>query len=173
MPSSPRPELAIDLALENLITEHAERAADAASRRLRATSYGDAMLGWSDEDLSRPSRRLGARLRKAIAGWRQELTRAVFDLSDGEQAATRGLVIGIAVCALGTAGDDQAARNTPGLVISARDRLEAIVSGLMRSERERYRGPASQESLALDAPDSLRAISDRLTAVVDWAEPRG
>ena len=168
-----RLELAIDLALESLITEHAEQAADAASRQLRATWYGDAMLGWSDEDLTRPSRRLGATLRRSIAEWRKALTRAVFDLSDGDTADSRGLVVGLAVCALGTPRHDQEARNTPGLVVTARHRLEAMITGLMRSERDRYRGPASRESLALDAPDRLRGIADRLTAVVDWAGPRG
>ncbi|MDQ6525659.1 ABC transporter [Nocardioides sp. LHD-245] len=69
-----RAEVAVDLALEGLLVDHAWRAAERASAELRATSHGSALLDWSTEDLSRPGKGLGLRARRAIRGARRAAT---------------------------------------------------------------------------------------------------
>lgn len=161
-----RLELAIDLALEALVVEHAEQAASLASKALRSTSYGDAMLAWSDEDLTRPARRFGADTQKAITRWRRDLAGVAIDISEDDRAATRGLVIGLAVCALGEPGADLRTRATPGLVATARENLGEVIAGLMAGERDRYLWPATGGKHAGTAPGRLRAARRRVDYVV-------
>ncbi|MBU2696854.1 GTPase domain-containing protein [Pimelobacter sp. 30-1] len=148
-----RLELALDLALEGLVVDHAERAAGEAARRLRATGHGDALLSWSDEDLTRPGRRLAARARSDIAAWRR-------GLGAGDPAA-RGIAAALAVCAVAAPGADQGS----GPVAAARSGIRTTVADLLAGERDRYLAPVRSWRLTPDAPGRLRAAGHGVVRV--------
>ncbi|HWJ11937.1 MAG TPA: dynamin family protein [Nocardioides sp.] len=146
-------EVALDLALEALVVDRAEQAATSASRALRATVHGEALLAWSEEDLSRPGRRVASQVRRAIARWRAGL-----DVTDGaSDVGSRLLAVALAVGALMTPSDHDAARNLQGPVAAARTSLGAAMTALLAAERDRYLGPVARWNLAPDAPARLRA----------------
>lgn len=129
--------LALDLSLETLVVDHAERAASRASKELAASVHGRALLDWSAEDLSRPGRRLATRARTAIRAWRQRV-----DVAVAVQAVS------------GPAGD-----SVRGLVADARSGATQTLAALLAEERDRYLQPVLDWSLAPDAPRRLRAAA--------------
>ncbi|WP_239547173.1 GTPase domain-containing protein [Nocardioides nitrophenolicus] len=138
-------ELALDLALEALVLEHAEQAAEATGRELRATPYGAALLDWSADDLTRPGRTLAARSRSAVATWRRALGSAASGADETGRVA-RLLSVALAVGAL----------TGPGAVPAARTSLEALLGDLMALERDRYLRPVMTWGLTPDAPRLVR-----------------
>ncbi len=157
--------LALDLALENLVVDHAARAAQETAGALRASTYGDALLTWSAEDLARPGRGLGTRARKALAASRQELLgRVRAELGDdGDDLAARALTVALVLHAV-SAPDPAGA--SP-LVGAAREGVRRVVAGLLADERARYLRPVLGWSLAPDAPARLRAAARRAEALLD------
>ncbi|AJR18314.1 ABC transporter [Pimelobacter simplex] len=151
-----RLELALDLALEALVADHAERAAGTAARRLQATGHGDALLSWSDEDLTRPGARLAARTRQDVAAWRRGLV---------DDPAARGIAAALAVCAIAAPGTEHADhaghadhdQQGRGPVAAARAGLRTTVAALLDGERDRYLAPVLGWRLTPAAPERLRA----------------
>ncbi|WP_436699547.1 GTPase domain-containing protein [Nocardioides sp. BYT-33-1] len=142
-------ELALDLALEALVLEHAEQAAEATSRALRATPYGAAMLDWSGDDLSRPGRGLAARSRSAVAGWRRGLGSGATGADETGRVA-RLLSVALAVGTL------------TGAVPAARTGLDALLADLMALERDRYLRPVTAWGLTPDAPRLVRGAREAI-----------
>ncbi|WP_181410945.1 GTPase [Nocardioides humi] len=166
-----RLEVALDLALEGLVVDHAERAAGETARVLRGSAYGEALLDWSEEDLARPGRRLGTAARQAVAAWRRGLA---------TDPSARAIGLALAVCAVAAPSADRGA--APGPVAAARTGIVRTAGDLLAAERARYLEPVLGWSLTPDAPGRLRtaaAAAVRLGArpregperwpVVDWA----
>jgi hypothetical protein len=165
-----RLSLALDLALETFVIDHAERAAESASRALRGTVHGSALLDWSTENLSRPSRRFAGRARSAISTWRRELVTVVAAEIDGVEASrgtptprSRGLAVAIMLHAVSTgAGRAQSTapagpRRARRLVTTAGEGVTRTLVALLGEERDRYLQPVLGWRLAPDAPQLLRA----------------
>ncbi|MFC5727755.1 MULTISPECIES: GTPase [Nocardioides] len=164
--------VALDLALQTFVLDHAERAAESASRALRDTVHGSALLDWSTEDLSRPSRRLGTRARRAISSWRRELVAVVAEqIEDAGTAGgiggprSRGLAIALVLQAAST-GAGIARRADPAepqrarrLVTEAGEGVTRMLVAILAEERDRYLQPVLGWSLVPDAPDRLRAAA--------------
>ncbi|TQK71272.1 GTPase domain-containing protein [Nocardioides sp. SLBN-35] len=148
-------ELALDLALEALVLEHAEQAAAATSDALRTTPYGAALLDWSDDDLARPGRTLAARCRSAVAAWRRELGAGAAGVDESGTAA-RLLSLALAVGAL----------TGPGAVANARHSLDAMLRDLLALERDRYLQPVMTWGLTPDAPHRVRGARRAIDHVV-------
>ena len=154
--------LALDMALETLVVDHAERAADRATRELRATAHGSALLAWSAEDLSRPGRGLGSRARQATRSWREGLVRLVVEELGDEAAAfgdagARALAVAVvlhAVSASAGADDDE-----PPVVVTARTGVTQTLSALLAEERDRFIHPVLDWNLAPDSPARLRSAA--------------
>ena len=154
--------LALDTALENLLVEHAERAAQQASDALRATASGEALLRGSEEDLSRPARQLPKQVRRAVRAWRQELVDRVGDDLPGGQGTPQngatGLAVALSLRATSPAGATAASGpGVAGLVAHARDGMRGTLTALLTAERDRYLAPVFGWQLAADAPKRLRA----------------
>ena len=147
--------LALDLALETLLMDHAERAAERAHRELRGTGGGAALLSWSTEDLSGPGRGLASRARKAIRAWRENLATQVADDSKG--AAALGAVgcnaIAIALILQASA---EPTTDGSGLVATAGKGVTRTLTALLAEERDRYLQPVLDWKLTPDAPTRLR-----------------
>lgn len=164
--------LALDLALETLIVDTAERAAARASRALRATEHGAALLGWSTEDLSRPGRGLAARARRSISAWRHQLVARVGEelrRDDGTapqgDATTRGLAVALVLQAVSTPHLERTGaepldrRNARDLLLAAREGVTTTMSALLLEERDRYLEPVLGWRLLPDAPELLRSTA--------------
>lgn len=163
--------LALDLALETLVVDHAERAAARASTELRAAAHGSALLDWSSEDLSRPGRGLATRARKAVRARRRQLVSRVAEELQEETAVggpddpgARLLAIALVLRAVslpaidhvpGPASDRVARR----LLATARDGVTQTTTALLAEERDRYLRPVLDWNLAPDAPSRLRAAA--------------
>lgn len=181
-----RVAVAIETALESLVADHAERAAERASAAWRAEGYGEALLAATPDDLSRAGRGLRSRSEQDIRAWLEELQELVrTEAGDARHSArflalgVRGLSVTLAVVAL--AGDDnrgQAAESvrlgrslldtvlseagTRRVVEQARGSLTRRLTTLMGAERARYLAPAAQWELKPDAADQLRQAARRV-----------
>lgn len=164
--------LALDLALETLVVDHAERAAERAAASLRDGEHGDALLAWSEEDLTRPGRGLGGRARKAVSAWRRALVAQVRAEVGGDlgEVAARALAVALVLHAVSTPDREGA---TPALVAAARDGVRELAAGLLAEERSRWLRPVLGWSLAPDAADRLRAAALRAQRMLDAAERGG
>ena len=170
---------ALDLALETLLVDHAERASGDASRRLRATTHGRALLDWSSEDLSRPGRGLGSRARKSIRAWRQRLADRAAEVlgedavgpgRDGRDALALALVIHAVSVPAGAGGEEH---EGPGaLVAEAREGVAKTLTALLAEDRDRYLQPVLDWNLAPDAPGRLRAAARDAARTLDSHERR-
>jgi GTPase SAR1 family protein len=149
-------ELALDLALEALVLEHAEQAAASTSAALRATPYGAALLDWSDDDLARAGRTLASRTRKAVTAWRRGLGAGAAE-ADGSGEAARLLAVALAVGAL----------TGRGALPAARTSLVAMVRSLLAIERDRYLQPVMTWGLTPDAPQLVRTARQAIDHAVD------
>lgn len=168
--------LALDTALENVLVEHAERAAEQASGALRATASGDALLRGSEEDLSRPARQLPKQTRRAVRAWRQALVdRVGSDLAGGEGATetgATGLAVALSLRATSPAGASAVpGPGAAGLVAHARDSVRSTLTALLTTERDRYLAPVFGWQLAADAPrrlrDAVRAVDGHRRTTMD------
>ncbi|MCR1782013.1 ABC transporter [Nocardioides carbamazepini] len=133
-----RTDLAVDLALEGLLLDHAWRAAERASAELRATAHGSALLDWSTEDLSRPGKGLGHRARTAIRGARRRT-----DSPEADAVGTSTL-LGDALAALLTADRDRYLRPVLDRTLApdASDQLRVAADHAARAlARHETRGP--------------------------------
>ncbi|MEZ0579085.1 GTPase [Nocardioides sp. MH1] len=159
--------LALDLTLETLVVDHAERAAAHASADLRATSHGSALLDWSADDLSRPGRGLGTRTRKSIAAVRRRLVARVAEQLGGDgglrDQSSRALAVTLVLHAItapvGEAPEDPTGAALHGLLVQARDDVVRATTSMLAAERDRYLRPVLDWNLAPDAPDRLRAAA--------------
>ena len=181
-----RVSVAIEMALEALVADHAARAAATASAAWRDHEFGETLLAAISDDLSRAGRGLRSSTEKEIRAWHDELSEFVrHEAGDSRTNArflalgARGLAVTVGVVAL--AGDTPPARvadsvrlgadllgstlgNAPAerLVDQARGTLARRLTGLMASERARYLAPAAQWELKPDAPDALRQAARRV-----------
>lgn len=177
---------AIEMALESLVADHAERAAERASAAWREEGYGEALLAATPDDLSRAGRGLRSRTEQDVRGWLEELQELVrTEAGDARHSArflalgVRGLSVTLAVVAL--AGDEprgQAAESVRlgrslletvlseaaarRVVEQARGGLTRRLTALMGAERARYLAPAAQWELKPDAADQLRQAARRV-----------
>lgn len=178
--------LAIEMALETLVADHAERAASTAAAAWREKSYGEALLRSTTDDLSRAGRGLRAQAEQEIRAWHDELQELVrAEAGDARHSArflalgVRGLAVTLGVVAL--AGPEphadaaEAVRLGEGLLATtlgqagadrvveqARGTLARRFVTLMGAERARYLAPAAQWQLKPDAPDQLRQAARRV-----------
>ncbi|TNM37778.1 GTPase domain-containing protein [Nocardioides albidus] len=178
--------VAIEMGLEALVADHAERAAGAAAAAWRERSYGEALLRSTTDDLTRAGRGLRTRAEQEIRAWHDELQELVkHEAGDARHSArflalgARGLAVTLGVVALAgpevqgsaadsvrlgrtllesTIGEAGAAR----VVDQARGTLARRLTTLMSAERARYLAPAAQWELKPDAPDQLRQAARRV-----------
>lgn len=178
--------VAIEMGLEALVADHAERAAATAAAAWRERSYGDALLKSTTDDLARAGRGLRSRAEQEIRAWHDELQELVkHEAGDARHSArflalgARGLAVTLGVVALAgpdahgpaaesvrlgrtllesTIGEPGAAR----VVDQARGTLARRLTTLMGAERARYLAPAAQWELKPDAPDQLRQAARRV-----------
>jgi energy-coupling factor transporter ATP-binding protein EcfA2 len=177
--------LALDLALETLVVDHAEQAADRASRALRAASHGSALLDWSSEDLSRPGRGLATRARKAIRARREQVVTLVAEELRGDdavgeldEAGSRLLAIALVLHAVASPAVDRvsasaADRGACRLVGAAREGVTQTLTALLAEERDRYLQPVLDWNLAPDAPGRLRAAASAVARTLVRHETQG
>lgn len=178
--------LAVDLALETLLLDHAQRAAAVASARLRASSHGAALLDWSAEDLSRPGRGLAARARKAIRAVRHRLATRVSGELDGEgglgpvgcaAVAVAAIVHGVSSPAPPPWSDDDPETREKApigrLVTAARDDVVRTLTALLAEDRDRYLQPVLAWNLAPDAAARLRAAANDAARTLARHERQG
>ncbi|KAB2809683.1 ABC transporter [Pimelobacter simplex] len=178
--------LAIEMALETLVADHAERAASTAAAAWREKSYGEALLRSTTDDLSRAGRGLRAQAEQEIRAWHDELQELVrTEAGDARHSArflalgVRGLAVTLGVVALAGpqphADAAEAVRLGEGLLATtlgqagadrvvdqARGSLARRLATLMGAERARYLAPAAQWQLKPDAPDQLRQAARRV-----------
>lgn len=181
-----RVAVAIEMALEAAVTDHAERAAATASGAWREKEYGDALLASTADDLTRAGRSLRARTEQEVRGWREELQEFVrHEAGDARHSArflalgVQGLSVTLGVVALaGPAPRGQSAEAvrlgqalletvlgrdaTARIIDQARGTLARRMTALMGAERARYLAPAAQWQLKPDAPDQLRQAARRV-----------
>ncbi|MBM0125083.1 dynamin family protein [Pimelobacter simplex] len=178
--------VAIEMGLEALVADHAERAAATAAAAWRERPYGDALLKSTTDDLARAGRGLRSRAEQEIRAWHDELQELVkHEAGDARHSArflalgARGLAVTLGVVALAgpdahgpaaesvrlgrtllesTIGEAGAAR----VVDQARGTLARRLTTLMGAERARYLAPAAQWELKPDAPDQLRQAARRV-----------
>ncbi|WP_435768502.1 GTPase domain-containing protein [Nocardioides sp. SYSU DS0651] len=178
--------VAVDLALETMVVDHAQRAAERASRQLRATRHGGALLDWSAEDLSRPGRGLASRSRKAIGAVRRRLGDLVADRLGAagglHDQRTRTLAAALVVHAVAALADplepaDPADPADPlgptDLVQRAREDLARVTTALLAEERDRYLQPVLDWNLAPDAPGRLRTAAHDMARALEHFETSG
>ncbi|WGX95334.1 GTPase domain-containing protein [Nocardioides sp. L-11A] len=178
--------VAIEMGLEALVADHAERAAAAAAAAWRERSYGEALLRSTTDDLTRAGRGLRAQAEQEIRGWHDELQEFVkHEAGDARHSArflalgARGLAVTLGVVALagpdprGAAGESVRLGRTllestlgdagaTRVVDQARGTLARRLTILMGAERARYLAPAAQWELKPDAPDQLRQAARRV-----------
>ncbi|HWJ67534.1 MAG TPA: dynamin family protein [Nocardioides sp.] len=181
-----RVAVSIEMALEALVADRAERAAATASEACRQEEYGAALLASTADDLSRAGRALQSRTEQQIRTWLEELQELVrHEAGDVRHSArflalgVRGLSVTLAVVAL--AGDEPSGQSAEAVVLG-RTLLETILGGpataravdqargtlarrlttLIGAERARYLAPAAQWHLKPDAADQLRQAARRV-----------
>ncbi|MBM7515901.1 GTPase [Nocardioides nitrophenolicus] len=178
--------VAIEMGLEALVADHAERAAATAAAAWRERSYGEALLESTTDDLARAGRGLRSQAEQEIRAWHDELQELVkHEAGDARHSArflalgARGLAVTLGVVALaGTGGSGAAAasvalgrtllESTIGeagaarVIDQARGTLARRLTTLMGAERARYLAPAAQWELKPDAPDQLRQAARRV-----------
>ncbi|WP_237111775.1 dynamin family protein [Nocardioides sp. WS12] len=181
-----RVAVAIEMALEAAVADHAERAAGIASDGWREKEYGDALLASTTDDLTRAGRALRARTEQEVRGWHEELQEFVrHEAGDARHSArflalgVHGLAVTLGVVALaGPAPRGQSAEAvrlgqtlletvlgrdaTERIINQARGTLARRMSTLMSGERARYLAPAAQWELKPDAPHQLRQAARRV-----------
>ncbi len=178
--------VAIEMGLEALVADHAERAAATAAAAWRERSYGEALLRSTTDDLARAGRGLRSQAEQEIRAWHDELQELVkHEAGDARHSArflalgARGLAVTLGVVALagpdahGAAGESVRLGRTlldstigeagaARVVDQARGRLARRLTTLMGAERARYLAPAAQWELKPDAPDQLRQAARRV-----------
>lgn len=181
-----RVAVAIEMALESTVTDHAERAAATASGAWREKEYGDALLASTTDDLTRAGRSLRARTEQEVRAWQEELQEFVrHEAGDARHSArflalgVHGLSVTLGVVALaGPTPRGQSAEAvrlgqtlletvlgrdaTARIIDQARGTLARRMTTLMGAERARYLAPAAQWQLKPDAPDQLRQAARRV-----------
>ncbi len=178
--------VAIEMALEALVMDHAERAAATAAAGWREKDFGESLLATTADDLARAGRGLRSRSEQEIRGWNEELQEFIrHEAGDARHSArflalgVRGLAVTLGVVALAgptpppavvesvrlgesllesTLGRPAAER----VVDQARGTLTRRLTTLMGAERARYLAPAAQWQLKPDAPDQLRQAARRV-----------
>jgi len=183
--------VAIEMALEALVVDHADRAAAAAAAAWRERSHGEALLASTADDLARAGRGLRSQAEQQIRAWHDELQELVkHEAGDARHTArflalgARGLAVTLGVVALagpgvrdahGGHGASESVRlgrtlleSTLGqmaadrVVDQARGTLVRRLTTLMGAERARYLAPAAGWQLKPDAPDQLRQAARRV-----------
>ncbi|HWI42350.1 MAG TPA: GTPase domain-containing protein [Nocardioides sp.] len=178
--------VAIEMALETLVMDHADRAATGAAELWREREYGEALLAETVDDLSRSGRALRRRTEQEVRAWHDELQEFVkHEAGDARHSSrflaigVRGLAVTLAVVALGgpeprgqAADSIRLGRGlletvighaaTTRVVDQARGTLARRLSTLLGEERARYLAPAAQWQLKPDAPDQLRQAARRV-----------
>ncbi|WP_141014126.1 dynamin family protein [Nocardioides sambongensis] len=184
-----RVSVAVELAVENLVVDHAEQAAHDAARAWEGTDHGSAMMQVVADDLTRAGRGLRPRAAKEARDWLAELHGVVKDGS-GEVRTTarflalgvRGLGVALAVVALSEDAPESGPASTAATVelgrrllttVLGEARAEAMMQEasaslrrrleqLMAGERARYFAPAQEWELKPEAPDQLRQAARRV-----------
>lgn len=155
--------LALNVAIEAMVRDHSERAAGSAAQALRGSVHGEALLDWSSEDLARPSRALGRRIRTESRAWLEGLLAALREIVPGERTGDgtdeeiglRALALALVVCAA-SRGVAQGSPDPAGLVDLTARRLRELLVALIDQERARYLEPVLGWGIAADAPERLR-----------------
>ena len=165
--------LALDLSLETLVTEHAERAAERTSAALLASAHGEALLAWSEEDLTRAGRGLAGRVRREAGAWRRGLaTRVAAEQGTGSEGTAADVAACLAIALVLHAVSPGGAQAQGALPVAAREGVTAVVHGLLLQERDRYLQPVLAWELTPDAPDRLRAAAREVARLAPSRGPR-
>jgi len=176
--------VAIEMALEALVVDHAERAAAAAAASWRQTEHGEALLAATDDDLSRAGRSLRRQTTQQVRAWHDELQDLVRDGSTEVRTSTRFLALGVhglavtlavVVLADGATGAPESVAvgrrlletvvgqtGTASMTAAARQALDARLVALVGTERGRYLAPAEEWQLKPEAPDHVRQAARRV-----------
>lgn len=169
--------VALDMALETLLVDHAAQAAERASTELKATPHGSALLDWSTDDLTRPGRGLASQARRVIRAWRQRFAaRVALELgADPAEGAERdALAVAIVLRAVSAATAERADDEPVGtLADAARDGLVRSLTALLAEDRDRYLQPVLEWNLAPDAADRLRAAATDAARTLAQHEMQG
>nr|WP_281366575.1 GTPase domain-containing protein [Nocardioides thalensis] len=170
--------VALDIALETLLVDHAAQAAEAASTELKATAHGSALLDWSTDDLTRPGRGLASQARKVIRAWRQRFAaRVALELGTDPAADVERDMLAIALVLRAASARDGHRPDEPDdvttLVDAARDGLVRALTALLAEDRDRYLQPVLEWNLAPDAPARLRAAADDAARTLAQHERQG
>lgn len=167
--------VALDMALETLLVDHAARAAEAASTELKATAHGSALLDWSADDLTRPGRGLASQARKVIRAWRQRFAaRVALELGadPGDGTERDALAIALVLRAVSASAGAQA-DETADLADAAGEGLVRALTALLAEDRDRYLQPVLEWNLAPDAPARLRAAASDAAGTLARHERQG
>jgi predicted GTPase len=177
--------VAVEMAIEALVVDHAERAAATAATAWRATEPGDALLAGTPEDLSRAGRSLRRQTTQQVREWHDELQDMVRDGSGDVRTTARflalgvhGLAVTLAVVVLADGAGAQApesvrlgrrlletvlgAPRAESMVDAARAALDQRLEALVDTERGRYLAPAEEWQLKPEAPELLRQAARRV-----------
>ncbi len=178
---------AIEIGLETLVVEYAERGAARTAVALRAMSYGEQLLAAAtNTDLSRASAGLRPRAQAATKAWLDELQELVRGSSSEVRTTARFLAMGarglattLAVVTLAGERPPLASRDSVvlgrrlldavlgpevarALLDRARLRLDERIQALLADDRSRYLAPADQWQLSPEAGDQLREAARRV-----------
>jgi len=85
---------AVQSALQTLVMEHAEAAAERADAAWRSIAAGRELLAGTEDDLSRASRDLRVRAERAVRDWQQAVLDLVRDEGADKRSSARFLVLG-------------------------------------------------------------------------------
>ena len=172
--------VAVEMALENLVLDHAERAAQQTAALWSANEHGDALMRVVTDDLTRAGRGLRPRAANEARAWQGELQEIVKDGSSDVRATARFLALGVRGLAVALAVVTVSEQAPPGssaqtvelgrrlletvvgpaataeMVAAARTSLRNRLDQLLAGERVRFFGPVQQWELKPEAPDQLR-----------------
>lgn len=184
---------ALGSALELLILERAESAAERARRAWEQTPAGRSLLGESAADLGRASRALRSKAERAVADWQTTVLGLVRAEGDEKRNTARFLAygahgLGVALMVEVLAGANSASQETAALGRQlleavfgeeavgrmredARGSLAAAVHDLLGEERDRFTGMLDRMVIDSDAPARLRHAARRVDDV-RWASLR-
>ncbi len=177
--------VAIETAVEALVVQRAERAAEATAAAWSTTEHGAPLVDAAGPgaELARASRDLRRRTDAEIRAWHDEVVEIVRDASAEVRSTARflafgvrGLAVTLAVVALaGDETDEESAvlgrrvldtvldpATTSRIVDEARTSLLRRIDALLAAERSRYLAPADQWELTPEASDQLRQAARRV-----------
>jgi len=181
--------LALGSALELLVLEHAETAAEEAARAWQESEAGLGLLTGAPADLGRASRALRTKAARAVEAWQQDVLELV--RAEGADHTVRflaygvnGLGVSLMITVFASAAEVESAalgerlleavfgeRSVRELIVRARESLEARIAELMADEQARFTDLVDALVIHPEAPARLRQAARRVDDL-RWASQR-